>query len=112
MSAYDPFTGTFVAVVGVEGGVEPALGVATVESSFGFGKGAGLSPESFGALRGGAAGRRFTVLVNPGVGFGLASFSGCFTGSSSAFRFVPFSGEGTAANRGRDPGLLTSAGGR
>jgi hypothetical protein len=61
-----------------------------------------------GAFRGGAAGRLVTVLVKPGVGFALTSFSGSLEESSSAFRFEPCSGEGAAGNPGRVPALLSN----
>lgn len=84
-------------VVGVTGGVEPDLDVLIVVSSFGLTEVvADLSTEGFGALSGGAATRLFTVLVKPGAGFGLMCFSATLLESSSAFRFVPFNGEGVA----------------
>lgn len=51
-------------------------------------------------------------LVRPGVGFGLMIFSRRFADPSSAFRFIPFSGEGAEGKLGRNPGLLTSEEGR
>jgi hypothetical protein len=40
------------------------------------------------------------------------SFSGCFGEPSSAFRFTPFSCDGTAGRPSREPALLTSETGR
>src|SRR6185437_13657051 len=102
ISAYDPFAGGFAfEVVGVTGGVVPDLRVVIVVSIFGFGPVAVFSSEGLGALSGGAAVRLFTVPVKPGLGFGLMCFSGNLRESSSAFRFVPFSGEGIAGKPGR-----------
>ena len=109
ISAYDPLAGVFAFdAVGVTGGVVPALDVAIIVSTLGFEAGATLSAEGFGALSGGAAVRLFTVPVKPGLGFGLVCFSGILTESSSAFRFVPFSGEGRVGKPGRAPGLPAS----
>lgn len=95
ISAYEPLAGGFtLEVVGVTGGVVPGLDVTIVVSSLGLKAVPGFSGEGLGALSGGAAVRLFIVPVRPGVGFGLVCFSGTLRGSSSAFRFVPLSGEG------------------
>lgn len=112
MSAYEPFAGAFAAgLVGVPGGVGPTFWELGVASIFGLGTAVVFGGGCLGAWRAGAAGRRTTLLVNPGVGFGLMCFSVCFVAPSSAFRFSPLSGEAVVAGRpGRGPGLPSAAG--
>ena len=99
-------------VVGVVG-AEPGRGrPEELTSIFGLGTDRFFSLAAFGALRGGAAGRCATLLIDASVGLGLMSFSGCFGGASSAFLLVPFVDNDAAGKPGREPGLLTPGVGR
>jgi hypothetical protein len=93
MSAYEPLAGVFaVALVGVAALLDSFLRRTIVESDLGLEVDGSFSPPTLGAFRGGAE-RLLIFPVNPGIGFGLMVFTGCFLASSSAFLLTPLSGD-------------------
>ena len=109
MSANDPLTGGGLADGGAVGVV--GVGVLTVEAlprvsiRGRLPAEADLSWESFGALRGGAAGRRPTGTDTLDAEFAFRYLSGSLDGSLSAFRLMPLSGDGNGTTLGRAPSL-------
>lgn len=113
MSANDPLTGGGLAeggavgVVGVEVLTVEALARVSIRGR--TAAEVDFSWEGLGALRGGAAGRRLTVLDKPNAGFGLRCLSASLDGSPSAFRLMPLSGDGNGGRLGRVPDFVSLA---